>query len=113
MIDMKFFRQPSDGSIHLEFRGHAATAPKGEDLVCAAATMVAYTAAQAVQFLYEQGKLKSQPKICLEDGFASVIAIPKKETTAETMLVYWVAQSGAYVLRCNYPHSVELMPMRM
>ena len=41
MIEMKFFRGLEDGSVHMEFRGHAGTAPKGEDLLCAAATMVA------------------------------------------------------------------------
>lgn len=113
MINMKFYRKVDGDGVCLEFRGHAASAPRGEDLICAAATMVAYTAAQAVQFLYEQGKLECPPKICLEDGFASIIAHPRKETRAETMLVFWVAQAGAYVLRCNYPQNVELTPMRL
>ena len=111
MIEMKFFRGHEDGSVHMEFRGHAGTAPKGEDLLCAAATMVAYTAAQAVQFLHEQGKLRCRPKLMLEDGFASIVAHPKKETEAETLLVFWVAQAGAYVLRCNYTQNVSLLPM--
>ena len=111
MIEMKFFRGLDDGSVHLEFRGHAGTAPKGEDLLCAAATMVAYPAAQAVQFLQEQGKLRCSPKLQLEDGFASIVAHPKKDAEAETLLVFWVAQAGAYVLRCNYPQNVSLLPM--
>ena len=73
--------------------------------------MVAYTAAQAVQFLQEQGKLRCSPKLQLEDGFASIVAHPKKDAEAETLLVFWVAQAGAYVLRCNYPQNVSLLPM--
>ena len=69
------------------------------------------TAAQAVQFLHEQGKLRCRPKLMLEDGFASIVAHPKKETEAETLLVFWVAQAGAFVLERNFPRAVSLMAM--
>lgn len=108
MIHMRFYRNGCDKSLHMEFSGHAGSAPRGEDLVCAAATMLAYTAAQAVQFLYEQGKLKKPPRIVLEDGAATVVATPLPETEAETMMVFWVAQAGAHVLARNYPQSAVL-----
>lgn len=113
MIDAKFYRKAEDDSIHMEFRGHAGTAPKGEDLVCSAATMVVYTAAQALQFLYEQGRLRSKPNVCIQEGYASVSAQPKPEALFETTMVFWVAQAGAHVLRYNYPQNIQLMPMRM
>ena len=65
MITAKFYLKPSNGSIHMTLKGHAKAAPYGEDLICASATMLAYTVAQAVQFMHEQGKLKKKPKICL------------------------------------------------
>ena len=49
MIHTHFFQK--NGTVCMEMQGHAMTAPKGADLVCAAATTVAYTLAQAVQFL--------------------------------------------------------------
>ena len=58
MITAKFYCKPDRGTIHMEIRGHSGSAPKGEDLICSAATMLAYTAAQAIQFMSEQGKLK-------------------------------------------------------
>ena len=51
MITAKFYLKPSNGSIHMTLKGHAKAAPYGEDLICASATMLAYTVAQAVQFM--------------------------------------------------------------
>ena len=111
MIHTHFFQK--NGTVCMEMQGHAMTAPKGADLVCAAATTVAYTLAQAVQFLYEQGRLEEKPKIQIEDGYAFVSASPNGDSLAETLMVFWVSQVGAYVLEHNYPQAVCLMPMEV
>ena len=111
MIHTHFFQK--NGTVCMEMQGHAMTAPKGADLVCAAATTVAYTLAQAVQFLYEQGLLEEKPKIQIADGYALVSAAPKAEAWAETLMAFWVSQVGAYVLEHNYPQAVCLMPMEV
>ena len=98
MITARFYQKPSNGSIHMTLKGHAGAAPKGEDLVCASATMLAYTVAQAVQFMHEQGKLKKKPKIRITDGEATIIATPIEEAYAEALHTYWVAQCGIHVL---------------
>ena len=108
MIMARFYQKPSNGSIHMTLKGHAEAAPKGEDLICASATMLAYTVAQAVQFLHEQGKLKNKPKIRITDGEATIIATPTEEAYAETLHAYWVAQCGIHVLQHNYPQNVKL-----
>lgn len=89
-------------------KGHAASAPKGEDLVCAAATMLSYTAAQAVQFLYEEGKLKKKPRISIADGEAVIIATPTEEGYVEALHTFFVVQCGAHVLAHNYPRLMKL-----
>lgn len=111
MIHTHFFQK--NGTVCMEMQGHAMMAPKGADLVCAAATTVAYTLAQAVQFLYEQGLLEEKPKIQIADGYALVSAAPKAEAWAETLMAFWVTQAGAYVLEHNYPQAVCLMPMEV
>ena len=68
MIIAKFYQKPKDGSIHMTLKGHAKAAPKGEDLICASATMMASSVAQAVQFMFEQGMLKKKPKIFIKNG---------------------------------------------
>lgn len=111
MIEAEFFHRASDGSLHMNLRGHAGSAPKGQDLVCAAASMLAYTAAQAVQFLYEQKLLTRKPKISLGDGEAIIIATPAESAMAEAMMVFWTAQAGAHVLSHSYPDCVRIKPM--
>lgn len=113
MIIAKFYQKNRDGSIHMTLQGHAGAAPKGEDLVCASATMMAYTVAQAVQFMFEQGMLKKKPKISIKEGNAAVIAIPKEETYAEVLHTFWVAQCGVHVLVRNYPQYVKLEHLKV
>ena len=108
MITARFYQKPSAGSVHMTLKGHAEVAPKGEDLICASATMLAYTVGQAVQFLFEQGKLQKKPKIHIRDGEAVVVATPTEDAYAETLHTFWVAQCGIHILAHNYPQHVKL-----
>ena len=108
MIVAKFYQKPDNGSIHMTLKGHAQAAPKGEDLICASATMLAYTVAQAVQFMFEQGKLKKKPKVILREGRAMIVATPTEDGYAEALHTFWVAQCGAHVLAKNYPENACL-----
>ena len=40
MVKIHFWKDEENGSIHMKVKGHAGTAPKGSDLVCASATML-------------------------------------------------------------------------
>ncbi len=113
MITARFYQKPDNGSIHMTLRGHANAAPKGEDLICSAATMLAYTVAQAVQFMDEQGKLKKKPKISIREGNATIIATPNEEGYAEALHTFWVAQCGIHVLQHNYPQNVKLEHLKV
>ena len=113
MITARFYQKPGNGSIHMTIKGHAEAAPKGEDLICASATMLAYTVAQAVQFLDEQDKLKKKPKIRIKEGEATIIATPTDEAYAETLHTFWVAQCGVHVLAHNYPQNVTLEHLKV
>ena len=113
MITVRFYQKPSNGSIHMTMKGHANAAPKGEDLVCASATMLAYTVAQAVKFLDEQGMLKKKPKISLKEGSATIIATPTEDGYAPVLHTFWVAQCGIHVLQHNYPQNVQLEHLKV
>ena len=113
MITARFYQKPSNGSIHMTLKGHADYAPKGEDLICSAATMLAYTVAQAMQFMYENGNLKKKPKIHIKDGEATIIATPTEDAYAEVLHTYWVAQCGVHVLAHNYPQNVKLEHLKV
>lgn len=113
MIVVRFYQKPSNGSVHMTMKGHAESAMKGEDLVCSAATMLAYTVAQAMQFMYENENLKKKPKISIKDGEATIIATPTEDAYAEVLHTFWVAQCGVHVLAHNYPQNVKLEHLKM
>ena len=108
MVKAEFFTNKESGSITLKLTGHAGQAKKGEDIVCAGASILAYTVAQAMQFMYEQGELKKKPRISLKEGDTIIVAKPKPESYAEALHTFFVAQVGYHLLAHNYPQYVTL-----
>ena len=108
MVKIHFWQEKDSGTICMKVQGHANAAPYGEDLICASASMLVYTVAQAMTFYHEQGYLKEKPKIKIRSGKAKVYAVPKEDYYAETLHSFWVAQCGAHVLAKNYPEYVSM-----
>ena len=109
MVKAEFFTNKESGSITLKLSGHAGQAKKGEDIICAAASILAYTVAQALQFMYEEGDLQKKPHIKLEEeGDTIIVAKPKQESYAEALHTFFVAQVGYHLLAHNYPQYVTL-----
>ena len=108
MVKAEFFTNKESGSITMKLTGHAGQAKKGEDIVCASASILAYTVAQALQFQYEEGGLKKKPHLKLEPGDTVIIAKPKPESYEETLHTFFVAQVGYCLLAKTYPQYVTL-----
>ena len=107
MVKIHFWQDKDNHIACMKVKGHARTAPNGADLICASASMLVYTLAQAMVFMYEHGCLEKRPKIRIQEGNASVSVIFKEEYYAEVLHAFWVVQSGAYVLAKNYPLAVS------
>lgn len=108
MITASFATNQESGSITLKIKGHADAAESGKDIICSAATILAYTVAQTLQFMYEQGELQKKPRIKLTEGDTIIVAKPKPEGYAEVLHTFFVAQVGYHLLSHNYPQHVEL-----
>ncbi len=108
MVRVEFFTNKESGSITLKVTGHAGQAKKGEDIVCASVSILAYTVAQAIQFMFEEGDLQKKPLIRLEEGNTTIVARPKAESYTEALHTFFVAQVGYYLLAQNYPQYVAL-----
>ena len=108
MVKAEFFTNKESGSITLKLTGHAGQAEHGKDIVCSAASILAYTVAQTLQFQYEEGGLKKKPHFKLEHGDTVIIAKPKPERYEETLHTFFVAQVGYSLLAKTYPQYVEL-----
>lgn len=95
-------------SLVLKLSGHAGAGKKGSDIVCAASSILCYTAAQVIQYMFGEDKLERPPDILLEDGNAHVIAVPRKENYNECLHTFYVVQAGYALLERNYPKNVAL-----
>ena len=104
MIDIKF--SEDSGKIKFTAKGHADTAPAGKDLVCAAATTLAYTIAQNLVAL--EGSLKCKPKVNISPGDVEIIATPMGQAYPKIMFMFAVVEQGAYMLAGNYPEAISL-----
>ena len=108
MVAAEFFTNKESGSITMKLTGHAGQAERGKDIVCAAASILAYTVAQTLQFQYEDGGLKKKPHLKLEPGNTVIVAKPKPERYEEALHTFFVAQVGYSLLAKNYPQYVSL-----
>lgn len=93
----------SDRAFCLQVYGHARSAPKGEDLVCCAASTLAYTAAQNALELYEQGALRQFPDTILDSGNAQVAAVAAPEATVRVEQMFHTIAIGFDMLARQYP----------
>ena len=102
------FELADKGTLVLTLSGHAGAAPAGEDTVCAAASMLAYTVAQEVLEMQSKGKLRKKAAVKLDQGAAQITCKPKKSAWSEALHLYKVAQTGYRLLAANFPENVQV-----
>ena len=71
MIDIVFERQP----IRLRLKGHAGAGVPGQDMICCAASVMAYTAAANVRAMTRKGWVK-KARIRLAPGDTEILCTP-------------------------------------
>lgn len=102
------FEKDEQEYISLRVEGHAGQAEKGKDIVCAAASILAYTVGQSITQMHKQGWLKKKPHINLKEGKGLITCIPKEEYFEECLMVFFVAEVGYTLLHNNYPQFVDV-----
>ena len=90
----------------LQMEGHAGQADVGHDIVCAAASILCYTAAQTALDLYEQGKLRKKPRVDVGKGDATVTLCPVNDAAAEAAVALHTVATGFALLAHPYPEYV-------
>lgn len=108
MIQVQF--KTNGKYVLLTLRGHAGQAAEGQDIVCSAASILAYTVAQTVSIMQSHGKLRKNPTIRLDKGDIAVVCRPQRKSYAEAMHTYAVAQVGFALLETTYPDYIRLTP---
>lgn len=94
------------GKFDLRVTGHAGAAPRGEDLVCAAVTMLARTFAENAKQMDKAG-IVSGVHIELEEGNAHVWCRPAKKYRAVAASVLQAICIGFEILEREYPEYVK------
>lgn len=102
MLTVKIYQ---DGqSLCLSMAGHAGAGEKGADIVCAAASILAYTAAAEMLRLHREGVLHTPPVIRLTPGAARVEAKNCRAAKA----AFTVITTGFDLLAAQYTNHVKL-----
>ena len=93
------------GKTALTVRGHAGFSRYGSDIVCAAASMLAFALAEAVQ----AAEMKTPPVIEMERGQFRLEAPAAKEERARTEGMCETVRAGYRLLAARYPEYVRVL----
>lgn len=94
--------------LRLTARGHAGEATNGENLTCAAGSILAYTFAQIVKDRHAEG-LTNKPTLELHEGNARIDVKCKDEKTFNSLyLAMKVVDVGYALLENSFPNKVKL-----
>ena len=96
--------------LSLRVKGHAGYAEIGSDIVCSAASVLAYTLANSVQNAEDNGWLAMPPVIQMDSG-DTVISCESADDIALVVMksMYTFATMGYALLAQNYPQYVRLI----
>ena len=109
MIKVRIRTHDATRYLCLTVEGHAGADEPGHDLVCASASILAYTVAQVVQAMEHHGDIAGKPCIELKEGNATIVFRCKSDDSyAEARHTFFVAKAGYSLLAHNYPQYVEL-----
>lgn len=102
MIQAIYYRKYN----RLTVTGHAGAADPGKDLVCASASMLAYTLAANVANMADNGQVR-QPIIKTEEGDTEISCNPRHNLKASVTLIFDSVCVGFELLAHDYPDFVK------
>ena len=102
MIKVTYYRD--DNRVIME--GHAQSAPKGEDLVCASASMLIQTLVAFVNNMKAAGQTRC-PIVKLSDGHAFIDCKAPERYKSSVTLVFDAICAGFDLLAHDYPEHIS------
>lgn len=106
MIKATFSKDKFDKSITMTLEGHAKSDDAGKDLICASASILAYTLAQSLQYIKAQGGIR-RLRIKFDSGYARIKCYPTEDYYDVVLNTYFVTEVGLNLLAQNYPEYVK------
>lgn len=102
MIQVTYFRKYN----RLTVTGHAESAEPGKDLVCASASMLAYTLAANVANMADNGQVRA-PIVKMDEGDTEISCNPRHNLKATVTLVFDSVCVGFDMLAHEYPEYIS------
>ena len=102
MINVIYHRDRS----RVTMKGHARSGEVGHDLVCASASILAYTLASFVENMERAGQTK-YPKVELTEGQAIIDCNPPKRYKSTVTLAFDTVCRGFDLLAQSYPNNIS------
>ena len=90
----------------LSIEGHAQAGEYGHDLVCASASILVYTLANAVANMADCGQVR-EPRIELEEGRGEISCTPPHKYKAPVTLIFDTICAGFELLAQDYPDNIS------
>lgn len=87
----------------LTVEGHAGMREEGKDIVCAAASILTYTLANAVLAIHADSGLLDEPIVDLSKGYAEIVCSPSEPFCTEVRNIFAFAGRGFTLLHKNFP----------
>ena len=97
------------GNISMTVSGHSNYGTKGNDIVCSACSILAYTLAAIIESEKENNTFKSDPIIEVGEGELLIACEPEEKHYNEILHAFYVAETGYTLLESNYPSHVKLL----
>ena len=108
MIRVTLTRAGNTVSLRLE--GHAGYDVSGKDIVCASASILAYTVAQLIAEMDVCGRFKETPIVRLNEGDALIEAECKDiKAIEEARRIMHFAKAGYSLLQNSYPEYIKFV----
>lgn len=98
MIEIRYYKDENRVTVH----GHAGSAEKGRDLICAACSTLAITLAENVRQMEEAG-IANEMTIELEEGHADIRCVPSKMGEETVRRAFESVCVGFEILAKKYP----------
>ena len=102
MIQVTYYRTYN----RLTVTGHAGSAEPGKDLVCASASILAYTLAANVANMADNGQVR-QPIMNMDEGNTEISCKPRHNLKATVALVFDSICAGFQLLAHQYPEYIS------
>lgn len=104
------FTRTEDKTFLFKIDGHAGQDDSGHDIVCSAASILAYTLAQTMRYVEDMEGFETNPVIQLSEGKAIILVRPTEKYEGEVLQSFFTIEVGFSLLAQNYPQYVELKP---